>query len=155
MHSGSADSGRAEAVDKPEREIGPVGDDEKRGDEDGDIGDGGTIKLNDRFLKSEARDEQIHADGRREIADLEVGEEDDAQVDWVHPEVAGDGDDERDDDDDPVDPQVHAEPAPDRERPPEDAQQALDRSGDAESNKGSESALAALQMIGVMRGLRP
>lgn len=38
---------------------------------------------------------------------------------------------------------------------PEDTQQALDRSGDDESNKGSESALAALQMIGVMRGLRP
>lgn len=37
---------------------------------------------------------------------------------------------------------------------PEDAQQALDRSGDDESNKGSESAQAALQMIGIMRGLR-
>ncbi len=30
-------------------------------------------------------------------------------------------------------------------------QQALDRSGDEESNKGSESALAALEMISVMR----
>lgn len=37
----------------------------------------------------------------------------------------------------------------------ENAQQAMDRSGVAESNKGSESATAALQMIGVMHGLRP
>jgi 6,7-dimethyl-8-ribityllumazine synthase len=33
-------------------------------------------------------------------------------------------------------------------------QQALERSGDDRSNKGSECALAALEMIGVMRGLR-
>jgi 6,7-dimethyl-8-ribityllumazine synthase len=33
-------------------------------------------------------------------------------------------------------------------------QQALDRSGDEESNKGSESALAALEMISVTRKIR-
>ena len=36
----------------------------------------------------------------------------------------------------------------------EDAQQALDRSGEDESNKGSEAAAAALDMVGVMRGIR-
>jgi len=34
------------------------------------------------------------------------------------------------------------------------AQQALDRSGEDESNKGSEAAAAALDMIGVLRGIR-
>jgi 6,7-dimethyl-8-ribityllumazine synthase len=36
----------------------------------------------------------------------------------------------------------------------DNAQQALDRSGDDESNKGSEAAAAALDMIGVLRGIR-
>jgi 6,7-dimethyl-8-ribityllumazine synthase len=36
----------------------------------------------------------------------------------------------------------------------DNAQQALDRSGEDESNKGSEAAAAALDMIGVMRGIR-
>jgi len=36
----------------------------------------------------------------------------------------------------------------------DEAQQALDRSGEDESNKGSEAAAAALDMIGVMRGIR-
>lgn len=36
----------------------------------------------------------------------------------------------------------------------ENERQALDRSGADGSNKGSECALAALEMIGVMRGLR-
>jgi 6,7-dimethyl-8-ribityllumazine synthase len=36
----------------------------------------------------------------------------------------------------------------------DNAQQALDRSGEDESNKGSEAASAALDMIGVLRGIR-
>jgi 6,7-dimethyl-8-ribityllumazine synthase len=36
----------------------------------------------------------------------------------------------------------------------DDAQQALDRSGEDESNKGAEAAAAALDMIGVMRRIR-
>jgi 6,7-dimethyl-8-ribityllumazine synthase len=36
----------------------------------------------------------------------------------------------------------------------DNAQQALDRSGEDESNKGSEAAAAALDMIAVLRGIR-
>ena len=56
--------------------------------------------MEDRLVESVRGHEQILADRRREIAQLGVGDEDDAQVDRVDLEVRGNRHDERHDDDD-------------------------------------------------------
>ena len=75
---------------------GPVGDEEQRKEQEQQEGQGRFIQSHHRLVEPGTGDEQVQAHGRGVVADGQVGQKDDAQVDRVNPESVGQGNDQGD-----------------------------------------------------------
>ena len=80
--------------DQEEAQVGPVGDHDHSGEQDREEGEGRQVELDHRLVEPVAREEEVHPHGRGAVADLHVGQEDDAEVDEIDAVSLGDGDDE-------------------------------------------------------------
>ena len=65
---------------------GEIGDEENSDGHYADDGKDRAQDLGEWFTEAVGREQEIESDGRRQIADFEVGEEDDAEMDGVNAE---------------------------------------------------------------------
>ena len=72
----------------------PVGDQNEREKQKEKEGEGRLVQGHDRPLEPRTGNEEIEPDRRRVVADAEIGKENDPEVNGVHLEPLGHGDDE-------------------------------------------------------------
>lgn len=100
---------RRNLLHEPETELGHVGDQNERNKEDEDERQRGGGDLTDGLLEPETRHEQVKSHRRHQVRDLQIRQEDDAEMDRVDAVLLRHRDDERNDDDGGEDLHHHAD----------------------------------------------
>ena len=85
--------------DQEQAQAGPVSNDQHRDQEDEEEGQAGHVEFHDGLVKAMAGNKEIHAYRWREITQLHISKEDQAQVHGVDAVPGGNGQDDRDDND--------------------------------------------------------